>query len=302
MSTKLYSGYKLPQMSLGELQDFSMKFRKKIRKKFNLLHNSLLASISVDIVDAHALGQPCHYIREHELEKDELKIRPASQVCFYIMDRHSRIERTQERDPDFDFNCSVVFFPLQDCILALLFAEKKEYASIWEKMPGVEFYGYWDNTDRDESVTAKEWNQRRVRWGKALLHRGGMMAIPSLHGFSIDCLGKYEVGYRGVEDYLHLIPTFENRVSAWAKTILRNVFYKEKDKEKKLNDDFIESMFSHLKSLSEYEKTEEFKQKFEIERERISRILKKEILKEDLLRELIFNREKKDDSGGIKND
>lgn len=51
-------------------------------------------------------------------------------------------------------------------ILALLYTEK--FTKLWESLPEVEYFGYWNNTDPDEDCTELEFDQRGEAWERVL--------------------------------------------------------------------------------------------------------------------------------------
>ena len=46
-------------------------------------------------------------------------------------------------------------------------------------------YGYWNNTDKPDEISAKDWNKRRINWDKAL-----PTGIPIMDGISIKLILK----------------------------------------------------------------------------------------------------------------
>lgn len=75
-------------------------------------------------------------------------------------------------------------------------------------MSGVEFYGYWNNTDPDEECTAKEWRQRKNDWDKVLPDIG----IPCENGFSFTILQNHYIPVGEALEVQKKIPTFKHRI------------------------------------------------------------------------------------------
>lgn len=73
---------------------------------------------------------------------------------------------------DYDFGYEVILIPNRysaEKPLLMIFSEASdEYTQALLDADVVEEYGYWDNTDRPEEVTAKEWKQRKKAWGALL--------------------------------------------------------------------------------------------------------------------------------------
>lgn len=66
--------------------------------------------------------------------------------------------------------------------LAMPYGDRK-LTETFLKMTGARAYGYWDNSDEDENVSAKEWRQRERDWTKGLGH--GMNMTPAEAGMTI---------------------------------------------------------------------------------------------------------------------
>ena len=80
----------------------------------------------------------------------------------------------------FDFKCNLELLPIKDKTLFMLYTQKKEYQSIFgyvdkddiehssEKYPQISPYMYYNNSDRPNTLTKEEWDNRRENWNKAL--------------------------------------------------------------------------------------------------------------------------------------
>lgn len=105
----------------------------------------------------------------------------------YIMwlDARAEMKRTSLRDTMVDTDFQIVLFPLpKKGFLGMVFTEHGAWYEAWCQQKGFCQYGYWDNTDPDESCTESAWKKRRTLWNAVLLDRGA--AIPSMEGFTID--------------------------------------------------------------------------------------------------------------------
>lgn len=58
--------------------------------------------------------------------------------------------------------------PETDWLVAMVFARDARYFDRLVELEGVSYYGYWDNTDRDETCSDEEWEERRETWERVL--------------------------------------------------------------------------------------------------------------------------------------
>lgn len=151
MSTKIYSGYKLPTMPMKQLLELCQSF--KIRAEL---------------------------IRNNELRK----LYSAEDYKKNYWDIRSKIadaEKSSIRTP-LDMAANICFFPQSNQILAMTFFQLSEMEKEWQKFsPNIEYYGYWNNTDPEDGVSAKAWERRRKDWDKALADSN---YVPSTAGFT----------------------------------------------------------------------------------------------------------------------
>lgn len=104
-------------------------------------------------------------------------------VCWatWCEDRR-KVKKTGERNPWVDTDFEATFFPLAgDVLLGITFTEQHEWHEEWLKQPGVSEFGYWNNTDRPEHLSALEWDERQRLWELALPGAG----VPAVNGFTI---------------------------------------------------------------------------------------------------------------------
>lgn len=153
MSAKIYNGYKIDTISLKELYDFSITFRDKCRKVSEKIAECvLIRSLFVEKVG-----------RELNILKDENKS-VWGKVYWDIAERQRKIKKSGVCDPVVDFDTSWVFIPLEKYTICTFYSEQPEINDLWRNEKLVNFYGYWNNTDPDESCSEEEWKQRERDW------------------------------------------------------------------------------------------------------------------------------------------
>ena len=103
------------------------------------------------------------------------------------MERRDEVRRTNQRDPAVDTDFSLVVFPVNGLsvpgVLGIIYTEHNAWRRAWLGHPGVCEYGFWNNADEPEGVSATEWAERGRNWDIAL---PDACATPALCGFTID--------------------------------------------------------------------------------------------------------------------
>ncbi len=223
MSTKLFNGYYIEQCNLKQLHKFSLKLREKMQEKEKEIYVRLLVNSSVYIYDKRNLIKVGYY----ELPKGEIEYKgPYSaffRAYYHISDRFNKVQHSMTRDVDYDLSCNVTVIPTKTKILALIYAEQKEYHEVFESFKNVYKYPYWDNTDRPNDMTQKEWNARGREWDNALKPND----IPAMSGFGIECVPIF-IPHVEKDELFSLcpMPAFENRILIHANRILSDRFFK----------------------------------------------------------------------------
>lgn len=218
MSTKIFNGYMLgfPAMTdIWVLDQWASVFRRRIANMEGYLRAKLFATVAATLVDRIALlDDPKRLLSiVNELTDENAKTpsdhRTPFMVAFeHVANHEKKARETQMRDPFYDFECNVqiLHVPGRNILLAMLFTEQEAYRILWRRMPHVQEYAYWNNTDRPSYLTDEEWDRRRRDWDKAL----GEDGIPSLHGFGIDYHHVY--GHPDFEQILQRMPTSRWRI------------------------------------------------------------------------------------------
>jgi hypothetical protein len=156
MSTKIYNGGVLmPTMSMTELLDWCRKTR-------SILCKARTRAIK-ELYDEQSYRKSFH----------ELQMRAWA------------IKKSGRRDPLVDFSFEASFFPVEDTILVMPFQDNPTMLEAWWELEGIRKFGYWDNTDPDDSCSESEWDTRKRLWSKALPGAG----IPSENSFSFTFTG-----------------------------------------------------------------------------------------------------------------
>lgn len=163
MSTKIYNGFRIPACSLNELSKKLTVLRGKIEKEVERLFREKTDRMAIAAFDARACGLP-HDSREGLNAKNS----PKFWAFMTAINAHNAVYKTRQRNPEFDFGFALGLCPSGRFIYVTLHTEQKSLEAIWRRFPSVEEYGYWNNVDRPEKITARQWGQRRADWNRAL--------------------------------------------------------------------------------------------------------------------------------------
>jgi len=151
MSTKIYNGHCMPLIPMGEL----LTICRDLRVKAEEVRRERL---------------------RHFFIKEEFK-------WMETMNAAWDVGRKKIRNPIVDYSFEICFLPIKDKILLIPFYER-HYDEILKTIPGIRYYGYWNNVDPDEECSEEEWAQREKDWDEALPGPG----VPGENGFTITIL------------------------------------------------------------------------------------------------------------------
>jgi hypothetical protein len=73
----------------------------------------------------------------------------------------------------FDLAFSVAFLgdpDSEDWVYAKVFCDSLSYQRVWDALPGVEKFEYWDHTDGPQEISDADWDERKAIWDRVLGH------------------------------------------------------------------------------------------------------------------------------------
>lgn len=203
MSIKLYTGfvYNKP-VKLSEIHAHAMGFREMWR---TVVKQTEIARAAQEI--SLGIDRWCYDVANGK--EDEVEVNDGPYLS-YMMDRIKEIRE------DEIFVFTIMFYPYKGKVYGTTHGDRTAHR-LWMTFADVDEYRYWNNTDRPEYLTARQWNARWKRW-KAILGGDGA-GVPSLCGFAADCNGRYgEMHLAG--DVLKQIPSVTERISRLSKRLL----------------------------------------------------------------------------------
>ena len=137
---------------------------------------------------------------------------PLSRAWRTLNERQTEVRRTSRRDPAVDFSAEVTVIPTGRRLLAIAYIEHPQLRELWQSQPWWEEFGYWNNSDRPDPLTAEQWRRRGAAWDKAL----GPSYVPAKAGYSFTLLpvdGRV-LSPCSDEELETLLPNAEERVRA----------------------------------------------------------------------------------------
>lgn len=204
------------------------KFKQQIEEMAQLLYFGQQAWIATNIVDRIAVGGKVESPVAIEVLQVQDHYTAFGVAVKMALDSLQKGIRGAERDPIWDLSCKVVFFPLKDQILATLYAERKEFRDLWEALPWVQPFPYWDNTDPPEGTSWRDWRKRGRIWERAMWNH----YVPSISGYTADCVTDYLRWAEPKDVYAHQ-PKWSLRVETQAKSLMMLTWDKRHERKKK---------------------------------------------------------------------
>lgn len=237
MSITIHNGYKLPIMTAVELNQFILRSRKIAEQKAIELSAKAMANLLSHDIDELAVFGKEEFIKRNlkhkgvSLDEANKKFSFCSCSLHSYMDMRNRyfeIQRTSQRDPAMDFDCSAIIIPKGESTLVLLYAELKEMREAWRNQPGITEYSYYDNVEKPEDVTHQEWEERKEvwldTWGDKQAREVGMEVV-----FADGVPERHEIK-------LEQIATFVSPLEERAKYVAWNKLFDDKFRELKTPD------------------------------------------------------------------
>lgn len=170
MSTKVYTGFKFVARELRDIVTAMDGIKAAIeelqRQRFLTVYACMLVTLLDRSQAAVASGKSEQLV--HGM--------PGRRVRDAISKRQAQVRATRERDPavDFEVVLSCWYSHKLGQVIGYVHGELSDTVLTMLKQTGVATdYGYWNNTDRDESVSAAEWKRRKTAWDQVLDGKSG---------------------------------------------------------------------------------------------------------------------------------
>lgn len=213
MSTKVYNAFKIDTNDIYEVQ--------------NILkgHHATVKEISKDkIIDFLIKSAVEDFDKDHINKKDTDKnyISIANQE---MQERQREIQKTRSRDPEVDFDAEIAIFPLEGKFYGIYYSEQDEFYEDLLKQPNISEFSYYNNTDKPDNISEKDWQERERIWDIIFDGNG----LPCEVGFT----KKYNTYpprpeiHEIMEKWDNCVPKFEKRLKYWSSIIYAEQEFKK---------------------------------------------------------------------------
>lgn len=191
MSTKIYNGMKLPNMSVFDINQMYLIFRKTLCEKAQQEYLKFVAKVyeTAFIYSKFGIDIGGYDINLKELDSD---LEESALLIFAREQASQLISKTRnailwsDAEPEADFEASLCILPTRDAILCIPCANnsviKAELVRTLKDYFHAEDYGYWDNTEGPDNITEIEWKKRRDDWNEVL---PDYLGVPRQNGIVI---------------------------------------------------------------------------------------------------------------------
>lgn len=240
MSTTIYNGYYLPNMSLLELKKFCNKLDIKRRKVLTEFVKEYFLKMCITFTD-NIILEPKN--NDFGLEKC-LKDEDLFSYLFFKFVQQIKKDSESKEFGFFDFKMTICFIPQSDKILALLYCNNKKLSDLFISNEIVSEYCYFNNTDKPENISYKEWKKRKIEWENALTSIGD-----NVNGYAKPC----DIGLLYEPDYLAPIVCVDHDWSVLFKDYFSIVNKKSRAKS---------FLYSNIDLVKKYEKNVDIVKKF----------------------------------------
>ena len=235
MSTKIYDGFVIENKTLEQLHKQIMVYRQEVIALTQQELSEYIGGLVAYHLDEITMG----------IKKDKSKHSILSGKNVFMKDQEADCRAKGMRSHLYDFSCEISLIPLKaNKILGIIYTKRESFKDLWFNKSFVKEYSYWNNTDKPDEITGKEWAQRDRVWGRALC------GTPAMSGYNATCNNEY-LPFIDFED-IKKWPTFAYRVNDISDTIVSNKWIESfKHKGLGLGEYFVK--------LQEYKKTDSYK-------------------------------------------
>lgn len=210
MSIKIFNGYRIEKMSVEELVEFTKRIRLEMlenRKELALKSIGCIIASDIDQLTLFGLSK----FKEELDDESETLLNPMNRAYRLIQKRYEDSLKTNKSDPLVDFDTNLIIVPHEDYYLALLYTEQDSFADIFLNQPEVSYYGYWNNSDKDDDVSEADWEKRKLDWESVF----SSYQSPNEVGMNIalikGMIGRFDIN---TDEVLQELTSFEDRLQS----------------------------------------------------------------------------------------
>lgn len=213
MSTKIHNGYRFNSADLKKIMPMLHRLGRHYEDMLRIKVAIATAEIAVEVMDDHTLGRL----------KDDVDTSSSPYLfAYHLLDKRGRaIKCSEKRDPAADFGFDVTIIPRAKDSLILLYTEHDEFRACMSVVPGMEPFPYWNNTDRPDGMTARQWTARGQAWSDAM----GKEGVPGRVGLSrsyFTHLPHFEPTF--LDEVVKRVPSIDTRATRIAHDMHRDAY------------------------------------------------------------------------------
>lgn len=159
MSTKIHFGFKLKTIkTLDEAFLYFRSHAKNIQNKVNEAHAKEILEKSIKIHDIN---------NNNLVEKEHQENHAIWKVSMNLYEKIYEDQRKQKRNID-DKTIEIALAPFEGNIYGLFFIENNHSLEIFKELEEIENFNYWNSTDKPNSITEHDWEERSRIWDSVL--------------------------------------------------------------------------------------------------------------------------------------
>ena len=214
MSTKIYGGLRFKSRNIFEIHEQIQGLRGTVSREQERIHLSYLATRCARMIDNRLVrGIPFE----------------GSPLNAATTDLEQRIDKARKQsDPICDVSGEIAIMPFQKRFYAMVFAANKDINNILSSKEIFDEYCYYDNTDRPEEISAREWRIREKVWTGILQPNGW---IPGKCSLTAHFEAENMWMFSQAENVLKHIPSDDARVHSLAYDEVFKTYWKRSGKE-----------------------------------------------------------------------
>lgn len=189
MSTVIANGFRYtgPNGLVGCHAAFN-DLRPEVERRSVEKYINFIANVAVEQIDRKVLGLKPELRLSDTYAEEEYATRPMG-YALELWDQRRRKHAQSKDDPSVLLDhavateCVVHLFPVGRRVIGILAG----YDTTWmENLPFITGHEYWNNSDRPDSISAREWSQRAKDW------RDAFPTYPSERSLMMELHSKYE--------------------------------------------------------------------------------------------------------------
>lgn len=213
MSTKIYTGFRLPALSVEGALSRLGALREPLEALCNEAHRRVVAHRVADMLDKWAVQR---MLDANALLSVEPTVSVLSAVTSKLLEQQTTCRGGMRRFPEVDCDVTLALYvdPTSRRVLGLVQQEQVRAHEFLTVQNGVADWSFWDNSDPASNVTSREWGQRADSWNRAF-------GAPTRITMPFQPTVLYPTP--GAEHY----PSWDARVAQAAKDLGRAEFFKK---------------------------------------------------------------------------